>query len=203
MKFKKGLQDHYANQQLSDNQLEQLMALQGAAVPRQDQVNAASKNRFWRPFALASVIMVVVLSGWLYLFQNTPGQLYQAIAHEVAKNHSKLKPLEVVSAQMPTVSAYFNQINFVPRNSRNSGFSGLLLGGRYCTIQGEPAAQLRYSLENGVISTLYQVPAEEAYEGLPDILQEQHPMRLYSRGYAVDLWQEQGLLMASVTLLEE
>lgn len=203
MKFKKGLQDRFASQELNDSQLEQLMAMQGAAVPRQNQVSTENKNSYWRPFAFASVIMVAVLSGWLYLFQNTPGQLYQAIAHEVAKNHSKLKPLEVVSAQMPTVSAYFNQLNFVPRNSSNSGFSGLLLGGRYCTIQGEPAAQLRYSQESGVVSTLYQVPSEEAYEGLPDILQGQQPMRLYSRGYAVDLWQEQGLLMASVILLEE
>lgn len=203
MKFKQGLQNHYEKQQLSSTQMDQLMALQGASQTRESKLDQANKSKIFRPYVFASVIMLAVLSGWLYLFQNTPAQLYQAIANEVAQNHSKLKPLEIVSAQMPSVSAYFKQLNFEPRNSSNTGFSGLLLGGRYCSIQGEPAAQLRYSQTNGDISTLYQVPVETAYDGIPDLLRGQLPLRLYSLGYAVDLWQEQGLLMASVSMQEK
>jgi len=75
-----------------------------------------------------------------------------------------------------------------------------LQGGRYCSIKGVTAAQLRFASESdGKVSTLYQVPYEKALFGsVPAIESDDSPMVLASKGLNVQLWVEKGLLMVLV-----
>ncbi len=207
MKLKQGLQQHFEQQQLDDSQLQQLLSLQSSSAQAEQAATAQPGDSSlhhpsrWSQYRLvaASLLLCLLMSG-LFIHQSAPTRLYQSIADEVANNHLKLKPLEISSSDISTVSTYFDQLNFIPRASRNRALAGLLLGGRYCSIDGEPAAQLRYKRDDGMLRSLYQVPTESDYRDLPDILQGQMPLRLYSQGFTVDLWREQGLLMAAVTL---
>jgi hypothetical protein len=72
-----------------------------------------------------------------------------------------------------------------------------VLGGRYCSIQGVTAAQLRLRDQAGWIRTLYQVPYEVSRFGvLPDIGAGEQPKLTQVRGLTVELWVEKGLLFA-------
>ena len=74
-----------------------------------------------------------------------------------------------------------------------------LQGGRYGSIQGVTAAQLRYSLGEDEVSTLYEVGYDPGTFGpIPDLDQGQRPEQLLVRGLKVTLWVEKGLLMVLV-----
>ena len=73
-----------------------------------------------------------------------------------------------------------------------------LIGGRYCSIQGVRAAQLRLKdSKTGQIQSLYQAVYDaKVFSGLPELKEKQKPVTVYSKGLAVDIWVEKGLLFA-------
>ncbi len=154
--------------------------------------------------ALVAVPVTMVVA-WLMLqprISSLPAvTIYQSIADEVATNHMKLKPLEVSSDNMSEVRNFFSSLGFTLIESamfENTRWQ--ITGGRFCTIQGEAAAQLRMRGAQGRIKTIYQVPYDPAlHQDLPDLIQGKPPMKLYSRGLEVRLWRERGLLIATVS----
>ena len=82
---------------------------------------------------------------------------------------------------------------FNPKNST-------LIGGRYCSIEGVTAAQIRYQNEHGEITTLYETAYKPSvFKGIPNVDQGEQPIIQYIDGYKVSLWMEKGLIMAAVT----
>ena len=76
---------------------------------------------------------------------------------------------------------------------------GDLLGGRYCSIRGVTAAQLRLRTAAGATETLYQAPYDPGSFGvMPDIGKGEAPRRLQVRGLSVELWVDRGLLFVLV-----
>jgi len=62
-----------------------------------------------------------------------------------------------------------------------------MLGGRYCSIQGRLAAQIKLEDEAGRVLTLYQTRFSEAFEGISE-------QRCELDGIQVRIWREGGLL---------
>lgn len=121
------------------------------------------------------------------------------IADEVARNHVKMKPLEVQTQQLSQLRDYFTQLDFTLVNSSllNSSDSKML-GGRYCSIQGLTAAQIRFTANDKQHITLYEVQYDpNRYGVLPILERGQQPTELVVRGVAVSIWVEKGLLMAT------
>ena len=111
---------------------------------------------------------VLTLISFFYTAQwyraGSDNRLLVAIAAEVAANHLKLEPLQVEGAELAPVLAYFTELDFQPvTGPRPVARGATLLGGRYCTIQGVTAAQLRYRAPDGTLSTWY----EGTLTGLP------------------------------------
>lgn len=78
-----------------------------------------------------------------------------------------------------------------------------MLGGRYCSIQGVTAAQIRYQTELGQKITLYEVAYDpKIYGDMPKIEQGEAPLSLDVKGVSVLLWVEKGLLMAEARNLD-
>lgn len=121
------------------------------------------------------------------------------IADEVARNHVKMKPLEVQTQNLNQLREYFTQLDFTLVNSSlldNS--ASKMLGGRYCSIQGLTAAQIRFKQDNGAPVTLYEVQYDPSLYGeLPVLEQGQQPIEQVVRGVEVSIWIEKGLLMAT------
>ena len=210
---KENIHQHLGAFELSAKQLSNFddlenRVLQNAQVVAHD--TGLDKSKSYKGFAwplLASVLLVGVLIATLLPLSKIGGEgkaqqeLIYAIASEVSYNHLKLKPLEVASTQLSNVTQYFKKLDFNPLGSSQVlGLSSALIGGRYCSIQGNIAAQLRMQDDKGAISTLFESRFNaEDFGFLPKLEAQQAPISVHVDGQHVKLWVEKGLVMALVS----
>lgn len=195
--FKNSIQEKFENVQLNAEQLEALNRLQ---TDNSTQVIEQKTRRHWLMLASAVVVLMFVL-GFLIpdMIKPSNDNLIDEIAAEVVKNHLHRKPLEVKTAKIDGIRSYFTRLDFEPISSRYLSERNLsLLGGRYCSIQGITAAQLRFkAFGKDDVNTLYQVGYDPAvFKLLPDYDQKQEPITRYSKGIKVTIWVEKGVLFA-------
>ena len=166
---------------------EQLKALHTRLNQTESNNKASSPSRNW--FMAASFASLALFSISLVFFmQGKPADMPQLIAGEVVRNHLKLKPLEVSASSIEKIRVYFDKLNFLPIKSLNVSDTSTLIGGRYCSLQGYTAAQLRMvNPASGNLDTLYQAPyIETVYGKLPDLANNEMPLVVYERGIKVD-----------------
>lgn len=189
--LKNVMHDFVENKSLSDKELESLMQLQQTSIKKESNVK-------YRWIAVAAVFFIMM--GNVFYFSMSPElALEQRIGSEVAKNHINLKPLEIQTSSMKAIRGFLTELDFSPVESillKSSSKS--LIGGRYCSIQGVTAAQLRLrDNETGQIQSLYQtVYDKDVFYDLPLLKENQKPVTVYSKGLAVDIWVEKGILFA-------
>ncbi|MGI9224604.1 MAG: hypothetical protein ACR2QX_09030 [Woeseiaceae bacterium] len=192
--LKKSIRDKFDDVELSDRQVDEL-------TRRLQQGKVRDRSRWLRP-AGAVAIVLLALAGMLtpQLYRSHQGQvLLESIALEVADNHLKLKPLEIESSDLRNVLDYFRDLDFQllasPVIAGNPG--DRLLGGRYCSIQGIDAAQLRVASAEGTLSTWYEATLpEDKLRLVPDLVEGDQPGAFVIRGVAIRIWQENGIVFA-------
>ncbi|MDH5447229.1 MAG: hypothetical protein OEY52_16895 [Gammaproteobacteria bacterium] len=180
---------------------EQLVQLQATIAKQKPSEKTFTAGRLRLTAMLASVFAIALLIGILMPFDDkkVPESMLQQIANEVVKNHLHLKPLEVHTNNLDGLIHYFTQLDFLLRPSREvSAFKENLLGGRYCSLKGITAAQLRLiNPDSQQTDTLYQTEYRKNIFGdMPDIDKGQSPRIAWSRGVKVKVWVEKGLLFA-------
>ncbi|MEC4726227.1 DUF3379 domain-containing protein [Shewanella sp. D64] len=187
-------------QKLDDEQLNKFEHLLGGITdhvePERQELKSKQPRRIGVLMAMtASVVMLLMVS--LHFYQPQPTKI-DLIANEVAMNHIKMKPLELKAETILPLKHYFTQLDFsivnsallAPQNNR-------MLGGRYCSIQGVTAAQIRFQTSAGKKVTLYEVGYDpKIYGKLPVLSKGQQPLFIEVKGISVRLWVEKGLLMA-------
>jgi len=194
--LKNSITHHLNNKALSNQQLKQLQALQ--VKP--------SKKTYSSYFKLATMASALLLSFILsfYYIQSVDFStlsIEQRIAEEVAKNHLKLKPLEIKSNTLQGLSSYFKQLNFSPVNPNSISLSKQnLLGGRYCSIQGVTALQLRMiNKKTNKVQTLYETEYDKlVFKHFPEMSKSGEPVTVYVKGMKIDMWVEKDILFALV-----
>lgn len=185
---------HVEGKSLSDKQLDSLIQLQKGIVKKQPR----KYNMKTRWIAIAAVLFVAV-SNVFYFISLPELALDERIGSEVAKNHINLKPLEIKTSSIKAVGGFLTKLGFLPiESSLLTGSTKNLIGGRYCSIQGITAAQLRLKdSKTGQVQSLYQtVYDEKTFSGLPLLKENKNPVTVYSKGLAVDIWVEKGILFA-------
>lgn len=196
------MQQHLNKKQLSSKQLKQLLLLQ---EHHQNEIPSA----YFSKYTMATVFSVLILSIVTSLFYFTDDKypstqsIAQLIAEEVAGNHLKLKPLEVSSNKMNSISNYFKQLNFSPVTPTSLLASNqTLLGGRYCSIQGVTALQLRLiNTETNKIQSLYEADYDkQVFKNFFDVGEEgsNSSKTIYVKGLKVDIWVEKDILFALI-----
>ncbi len=195
--MKQAIREQFEDIELSEAQLDELQKRFAAEEP------APAKKPAWlRLPAVAAAMIVLAIGGVVgtQVYQSHQDRvLLQAIAGEVADNHLKLKPLEVEGDDLPSVLGYFRNLDFQllasPRITGNAG--DRLLGGRYCSIQGIDAAQLRVIAGDGTLSTWYEatLPADKLRR-VPDLDAGERPAEFVERGVDIRIWQESGIVFA-------
>ncbi|MEA3410824.1 MAG: hypothetical protein U9R74_04715 [Pseudomonadota bacterium] len=194
--LKRVLKDHLNARQLDAGQLDALRSLQPAG---DDRPAEGERNRYGAWAGAAAVALLVAgLTLWLAR-PGGPENLIDEIASEVVENHLHLKPLEVNTTRIAGIQNYFTRLDFMPVESRYLADSGLtLLGGRYCSLQGVTAAQLRFgSVGEDDLRTLYEVGYDSrTFRRIPDYDKGEMPVSTWSRGIKVTLWVEKGVLFA-------
>lgn len=182
---------YYDSQSLDDNTLDHYQQLQRTEA----EPNQVQHARRYSMAAIMSVLLVAMISWQFYPIQNDMGL---EIAQEVAKNHIKMKPLEVKSDQIDDLRQYFTQLDFALIEP-NALSHHTLKGARYCSIQGVTAAQFRYhgqDTANGI--TVYEVDYQpDIFGDIPDIERGESPREIQLKGLLLKLWVEKGLLLVS------
>ncbi|MCG6869672.1 MAG: hypothetical protein LJE91_13370 [Gammaproteobacteria bacterium] len=125
-----------------------------------DEAPPAPKPRRNTWIAVAALLVLVVVGvtvPWVSRFGG-PENLIDEIAAEVVENHLHNKPLEVDTTRIAGIQECFTRLDFMPVESRYLADRGLtLLGGRYCSLQGVTAAQLRFAaVGEDELYTLYE-----------------------------------------------
>ena len=195
--LKKSVRDKLESCSLNEDQLQKLESLAEQAAP------SAVRRTSIIPFALAGAVATFLLVFFLAPLIIDQGDVRERIAMEVAKNHIKLKPLEVETSSIEGIRDYFEKLDFVPVNSRLVNQSGLeLIGGRYCSLQGITAAQLRVRQPGSSdVQTLYQTEyRRDVFKNIPVMEEGEAPLEIYVKGVKVKIWVEKGLLFALTEL---
>lgn len=190
-KLKQAVNDHLGEQSLSDAQWQALDALQQNASQPQ-------KKRWRGALSMAASLLI----GFLIAY-NVNWQQHDTaweIADEAAMNHLLQRPLEVSGSELDDLRGYFRELQFsLLQPNRLQGQALALAGGRYCSVKGVTAAQLRLLDRQGNPSTLYQVPYDpQRFDEIPQLNDPGAPLTVQVRGLEVDLWVEMGLLFAQV-----
>jgi len=192
--LKNVMREHIEKHSLSDVQLESLLQIKKSESNEKTRIMAGSN--LW---ILLTAVFVLAIGNVFYFNFTNDLSLDEQIGNEVAKNHIKLKPLEVQTSSLQVIRKYFTELDFIPIDSEILKSSGKkLIGGRYCSIQGVTAAQLRIKDDKtGQIQSLYQTVYDpKVFSGLPELNKNGKPVTVYSKGLAVDIWVEKGLLFA-------
>lgn len=199
------LKQHFDRTNLSDDQLEYLTALQKRPQikrwvnqirkRKQDQVNGNHQithlsswlQRLRYPFATALTVILIIVVARPFM---EGGNFTRKIVSEVSYNHNKQLAMEVTTANLTKISSYLSQLGFsIIRSKQLPEGQWEMLGGRYCSLNGKLAAQLKMrNQEDDQIYTLYQAP-------LPQHMANMNKIEAYANGVRVNLWQEQGLLL--------
>lgn len=179
---------------LTDNEIEVLQRLN-----KQTKTPKWSLPNWLYPAVggLAAGIMVMLLnSPFTY---NSPEDIQQRIANEVLTNHLHLKPLDVNTDSISQVKTYMDRLNFNPKLSINlPSKQTTLIGGRYCTLQGVIAAQLKLLMPSGEVITYYEAAYDKKRFGkLPKTENNEKPILIKENGFTMRMWQESDLVMVT------
>ena len=193
--LKQQVQNQMDQVQLDSSQfaaLEKLMA-------NSNQKGTKESRRPWVPLAAAGMFLFALVTAFMAL-QLTKDQLLtmpQQIAEEVVNNHLNLKPLEVKTGSINAVRGYFTKLDFMPVESSLQALNNLqLIGGRYCSLQGITAAQLRMK-QGENLQTLYETEyLPDVFGDIPSLENDEAPLVVYAKGIKVKVWVEKGLLFA-------
>ena len=200
--LERSVRDLLGRRSLSGDQLRALETLQGAEEPALGPWSGRLPGMTRMAFAVVVLFAVLApILAWLSFSALQEGDLSRRIADEVAANHLKLKPMEVRGARIADVRDYFTELDFLPVQTRLPGASDLeLLGGRYCSVQGVTAAQLRLRQDEAApLQTLYQAPYDpQRFGPVPNLDDGERPLTLGARGLEVQLWVEKGILVALI-----
>ncbi len=213
------LRDHYQAKSLTDSQLDDLLMLQNnssesemfsnnaiqskniAKHNNESIDNDASKTYWWhlflpdaRNYRHAFYVTAFLLFGCLLtvysLLDREP--LSQRIMSEIVYNHNQDMPIEISSSSLTEISDYLSKLSFsIVLPNALSEPNWQLLGGRYCSINGKLAAQLKVkNLKDNSISTFYQAAVDKDFHK-----SNKASMSDTIDGVGVSIWREHGLLL--------
>ena len=134
--------------------------------------------------AAAVVLLAIGIGLWTYM--TTDSSLTHQVVAEIGHNHRQYGEMAVKSDRYGIVQAALGELDFPIRPRREELVQDfVLMGGKYCSIQGSRAAQLKLShRDSGIIHTLYVLP-------MTDDIKDVEPGVYETNGVQIELWTDQ------------
>ena len=182
------IRERYSDRQLSDAQLVLLQS-------KQKRSFFASRKPL---FIGAAASILLMLSAWLFVstFNIVQPVSVYSLASETVSNHIKAKALEIQSSNDENLQTFFSKLPFklLPMSQVLDMGQWEVLGGRYCSLNGEKGAQVRIrNKQTGVIETFYQVRYHNT--SLERIALNQAQTIPTKHGAYVKIWVHNGILL--------
>jgi hypothetical protein len=192
-KLSTNLKEYYQSKSLSADSVERMLA----QVNAEKSVNSLVIPWLRRPVAglawVASLLVMVMLVQFFYHQQSHQSNLTALVLEEIAMNHNKKLDAEYRETQPEILRVAMQRLDFPLNLPVDIQRDFQLVGGRYCSIQGGLAAQLKVrNRVSGTVSTLY---VTELTEKLARI-KEQHVLQ---GSVEIHLWQQQGRFFGLAT----
>ena len=174
--LKDELQEYYDDKKLSQSQLNRLKITQES-----NSFSSWFNKSILAGVSLASILLVIYL-----IIPKAP--LLERIASEVSYNHLKNMPSEIISNNYTAIDTYLDRLDFKVIHPKQLNKNLILIGARYCSIQGKIAAQMQYKDKHtNKRFTLYQFKlSKELKESLSQSLITKDDIK-------VDIWTEDNL----------
>ncbi len=140
------IDEYYSGEHLSDERIDLILS-------RSDRARSPMRAWHLRVGALAACLLIGFVALHMHLGVRDTAELVLA---EIAMNHRQRHAVDVATADYAVLRNAMGTLGFAPRLPARvmAGFE--LLGGRYCSIQGGIAVQLRLRKKaSGEIHTLY------------------------------------------------
>jgi hypothetical protein len=186
-RLKEIVKEYYEKHNLSTTQLIHMQNIQKNLYSQYKR-----RRRPHTHWAIA-VCAVVLLFGSFIFFNTTSQRTYIAeLISEIAYNHNKNLEMEIKSNSLKEIASYLSRLDFpLIHPARLPQDNWEMIGGRYCSLKGQFAAQLK--LRNKVSQknyTLYQIEMPHGIKNIDD--NSEH----FAKGVKVNLWLERGLILA-------
>jgi len=186
------VKQHYLEKNLEDHQMNELQEmLNNAHVDNSSSSQYSLSN--WLaifkgralPVAFASLLVFSVV--WMFEQPN----VQQNIAGEIAYNHNKQMAPEIISASLDDIDVFLSKLDFqLIRSSHFNDKQWEIVGGRYCSIGGHLAAQLKIKNKTeNKLHTVYQALLPKDFEP------KNKTIDIFVDGVKVKMWEEKGLLI--------
>jgi hypothetical protein len=168
--LKRQIRDHYQSKKLSSDQIERLQ----------------QEKR--RVFLWSAVGSSLVACSILFIIFLKP-DFNSSVMQEITYNHFKNLSVEISTGNLSLIQNALPKLDFtIVQSSKFSKSEWEVIGGRYCSIQGQIAAQIKLKkIKTGQIYTFYQTRGREEFESTF--------VENNIDGAHVQLWSEKGLLM--------
>ena len=178
-KLEQELNNYYRSKRLASHRITAIQA----------SVHEAGRTRYRVSYLVpvaALVLLTIGIGLWLHI--STDSITHEVVA-EIGRNHRQHGALVVESGQYGAVQAALSELDFPIRPRRDELVRDFVLaGGKYCTIQGSRAAQLKLNhRESGIIHTLYIFPMADNAKGVEPGIYE-------TNGMQVELWTDRTLV---------
>ncbi len=190
--LRSALRDHYESQELRPEVEERL--LEHAVARRRER---GARWRLWVPAtAVAALILAAFLLRDSVVGLRGADALARSVAAEISLNHHKSLEPEFRSEDFAELGARMDRLGFtLVRPARIAESGAQLVGARYCSLGGWPAAQVQLRDDRDRRQTLYEVP-------LTGDLERVKGGAFEIDGLGVTLWREKGLLVGWARPLE-
>ena len=177
--IEKRIEDHYNNKQMPEARVDALL--------RRGSGRRKLRERL-RVWAVAAALLVAATGLYRYWQQ---GELAERVFVEVAMNHRKNLTVEVASGRYETVQQGLDRLDFsILPAAETLGPQYALLGGRYCSIQGRLAAQLK--VQDRRLQKAQTLYVAQLHPSLAEIV----PLTQERDGVRIRLWSADGRFFA-------
>lgn len=193
------VREYYSGQRLAPETLVRLRALAPSSTLESGDKKSAGRLRIprgpWLAAAAAAAVLLALAVGllvargaWSGARPSPPSDLARLAALEIAVNHLKNSAVDFRGSTYEALSREMTRLGFelaTPPRLVTGDYR--VFGARYCSIQGQRAAQVKLRNEEGKVATLYQTPMSGRLAAVP-------PGKLLFDGIRVRIWRQEGLL---------
>lgn len=178
---KDNIKKYYESKELSDEKVELLLS-------------GRSNSRLNSKYLKLAVAVLLVIGFVFTIVQFQSDEIEKRIVDEIAMNHKKELKVEFETANLIELQTELDKLDF--NLSKAGPFIAAnyeLIGGRYCSIQGNLAAQLKIrNKHTNSFETLYVTD-------LSPELQKVDDTDVNSEGVSIKIWKEDGLLYGTAS----
>lgn len=177
--FEEILKKYYESKSMPDERIEYLLS----------ESSRPAKTSFVKYFAYAAIAAVLVFFSMIIYNSIQNRDLTNRVLAEIALNHNKRLSVDVVTSDYRTLGEKMDKLDFpIPAPDQSFMDDYELIGGRYCSILGQFAAQLKVrDKKDGSIRTLYMTRLTPELEKL-------YPDSYHHDNTEIRLWESEGIL---------